>query len=73
MGVGNPEQLAATLTSIVNDLSETRRQLRRLERSLPESNARADIQCSIVDRLTPLIESLRDLKRSATNPRESRR
>jgi hypothetical protein len=65
VGEVNSEQLA-TLASIVKDLSEARSTLERLEQVLPESNARADIQCGIVDRLSPLIESLKALSSSSS-------
>ena len=67
LGEENPEQLVAELTPIISDLSEIQRQLKRLECALPQSNARADIQCCIVDRLSPLIESLDTLRDSAAN------
>lgn len=66
------EKLTATLASILHDLSRIRRQLQRLERALPESDARADIQCGIVDRLSPLIEGLRTLGRRAAPERRRR-
>jgi hypothetical protein len=65
LGEADPEQLVVELTPIISDLSEIQRQLERLEYALPESNARADIQCCIVDRLSPLIENLTALRDSA--------
>lgn len=65
LGEADPEQIGAELTPVIIGLSEIQRQLERLECALPESNARADIQCCIVDRLSPLIESLIALRDSA--------
>lgn len=61
MGAIKPEQLEGELQSIVHDLSRIRNRIMILEQTVDHQDIRADLQCCLIDKVTPLLQSLEGL------------